>query len=70
MVQPIDTIRFIQSVSPGGTFTPLEVVLMSSIVVMFFLLIKLQRESITAINNNTNALNQITALRKPKIKKP
>jgi hypothetical protein len=40
-------------------FSPLEVVLMGAVTTMFVILIKLLRESITAINNNTNVLKRI-----------
>lgn len=40
-------------------FSPLEIVLMVAVATMFFILVKVLRESVTAIVNNTNAINSL-----------
>lgn len=51
----------VQAVAIATGFSPLEIVLMSCIGFMFVILLKMLKESVTAITNNTNALNNLNA---------
>ncbi len=52
--------EIVAAIAEHTGFTPWEIILMAVVAALFFLLIKLTRESITAVNNSTNAINNNT----------